>query len=177
MKSTELKFGFKSRRPVKEKETMKHDFPYVEVIPATKKGSVTKFRLLNGAAELLKFGIENNKVSYLQSDIYIDEFYLANTSDIITAVESKINADNSFNNKALHKRICEDWELELTETLTFEVIEAELEGYEEVSLVQFIPINNSKDSTTSKTVVTEPTFVPINPEDKLSEEEDPIVNM
>ena len=45
--SNEFKFGFKSRRQEKVEEIMKHDFPYVEVIPSKGKGSVTKFRLLN----------------------------------------------------------------------------------------------------------------------------------
>ena len=173
------KFGFKSRRQTKQEEIMKHDFPYVEIIPAEKKGSVTKFRLLNGAAELLEFNSDVNKVSYFQDNSENSEFYLANTSSLINPVESKVNADNSFNNKALHRRICEDWKLELIEVLTFAVIKAEVEGFEKFTSVQFVAIDIEEVTDTTKEIPTEPEFKPIDPEASLpeQEQEDAVIGM
>lgn len=174
----EAKFGFKSRRLTKQEEVMKHDFPYVEIIPAEKKGSVTKFRLLNGAAALLEFNADINKVSYFQDDSEHNEFYLANTSDLINPAESKINADNSFNNKALHRRICEDWNLPLTDVLTFAIVKVEVRGFETFPSVQFITTEIADVPDDTATSADEPEFEPINPEAELPEEEkDAVIGM
>lgn len=170
----QLKFGFKSRRPKKEEEVMKFNFPYIEVVPSKGKGSVTKFRLLNGAAELLKLDSKDNKVSYFQLEGDDDNFFLANTSNLdANPAEARINADRSFNNKSLHKRICEDWKLDLTEVLTFSVLEIEVPGYEELTTVQIEqlePAIITPSDENNKVADDEPKFIPIDPESVIESE-------
>ena len=162
-------FGFKSRRPEKVEEVMKYDFPYIEVIPSKGKGSVTKFRLLNGAAELLKLESRDNKVSYFQAESDDDSFFLANTSNLESnTAEARINADRSFNNKALHKRICEDWKLDLETTLYFRVLVVEVPGFAGLTTVQIEEIEEVIKSNEVKTTHDdEPAFEPISPESKV----------
>lgn len=139
----ELKFGFKSRRKNVEIEELKFDFPYVEIIPATKKGSVTKFRLLNGAATLLMLDTKDNKVSYFQNDKDYDRFFLGNTTELNDNPSTcKVNLDNSFNSKGLHARICSELKIDnLEEVLYFGIVNVKVEGFEELTTVELIGIN------------------------------------
>ena len=174
-KKEQFNFGFKSRRPGKAEEEMKFEFPYVEIIPAKGKGSVTKFRLLNGAAELLELVDEkDNKVSYFQNDEDNDRFFLANTSKLDkNSSECKVNLDNSFNSKTLHKRMCEEWDLDLTEVIYFQIGENEVKGYEGLHIVEFLDSETARDVTISgddKVVAAdEPPFVPIDPDSDIPE--------
>ena len=138
------KFGFKSRRQKSEEEVMAFPFPYIEVLPALTRGSVTKFRLMNGAAEMLKLKLTDNKVSYFQVEDDGDGFFLANTSELESGpAEARVNLDKSFNNKALHKRICEDWKLSPLEVLRFGLTEVNVPGYEEFVTVQIVTIETT----------------------------------
>lgn len=152
------KFGFKSRRQASVKEVMAFPFPYIEILPAVTRGSVTKFRLMNGAAELLKFKLTDNKVSYFQVEDDGDGFFLANTSELENnSAEARVNLDKSFNNKALHKRICEDWKLNPAEVLRFGLVEADVPGYESLVTVQIVTIETTDLETTDKPVDLEDT--------------------
>ena len=170
MEEKQFNFGFKSRRPKKEEEVMKFEFPYVEIVPAKGKGSVTKFRLLNGAAELLEFDNDDNKkISYFQNDEDATRFFIANTSDIKASATCRVNSDNSFNSKPLHARICEDLELELTETLYFAVVHNEVEGFEGLTVVEFIDATEMQEVKITDAVSNEPPFKPIDPEVEIPE--------
>jgi len=166
-----FKFGFKSRKVQKEEEKLKYDFPYVEVIPSKKKGSVTKFRLLNGAARLLELSPEeDNKISYFQVELD-DFFYLANTTKMESnPATCKVNKDNSFNSKNLHKRICEDFSLNLKETLYFKPEIVEVEGAETLTTVVLKAIQEEEgEEVTSNNENTsdEPKFEPINADSEI----------
>ncbi len=166
----EFNFGFNSRRPGKKEEEMKFQFPYVEIIPSKGKGSVTKFRLLNGVDDLLSFNAEINKVSVFQLKNNNEDFFLANTTALESnPKESKVNKDNSFNSKELHKRICENLELNLEETLYFRINKVEVPDYEGLNVIQFVSIEDGIEETPEDASPDEPKFEPIDPTAEVPE--------
>jgi len=141
MDQKDFNFGFMSRRPEKIEEEMLYDFPYVEIVPATAKGSVTKFRLLNGAAALLSLEQKDNKVAYFQNGVDAQRFFLANSTELPkNPADCKVNLDNSFNSKSLHQRICTGTGLVDTDTIHFKVETAEVQGFEGLQIVEFVDI-------------------------------------
>ncbi len=148
-----LSFGFASRRPTKEKEAPKFDFPYVEMLPASEeKGSIKKLILHNGVIELLGFDSveETNRIAYVQNSEVTNEFYLANINLVEGKLpsEHKLNKDGSFNSSALHTRICEELKLDSSLTYYFgvETIDAEdVGGYEGMSVVRMQLLIESDD--------------------------------
>lgn len=136
-------FGFLSRRPGKKQEELKHDFPYVEIVPPGEGRSVTKFRLLNGAGILLELKEKDNTVAYFQNSTDADRFFLANTSDIEDNPQNcKVNLDNSFNSAPLHKRMVGELKLDIEHTLCFKVedVTGQVPGYEGLKIAELLPI-------------------------------------
>jgi hypothetical protein len=157
MSELSLRFGFASRRPIKEKETPKFNFPYLEMCPASDlKGGVSKFKLLNGAAELLKFNQEEeyNKIAYAQSEKDLNMFFLVNVTSIPETIpsEHKLNKDNSFNSSALNNRICKELNLNPKESHFFKAHPVDVDtiadfGGLNVVQLHLIPLNQTVQAT------------------------------
>jgi len=147
-----LKFGFIPKREKKE-EVLKYEYPYIHVIPATEKKSVTKFKMYN-TEELL--GEEMEKISYFQID-NPKEFFLANTSTLQTPAQCKVNKDNSFNSKALYERLVKEWELEEGKELFLKLDKFEVEG-EELKAVKISLIDEEPQEDIEEDIKLETAF-------------------
>ena len=158
MEKMNLSFGFASRRPMKEKESPKYAFPYVEMLPPQrdKKGGISKFKLCNGAVELLNFdlNVEDviNRIIYSQMPKITNIFYLTNINNIPEKQpgEHKLNKDGSFNSSTLNSRICKDLDLDPTTPHYFTLLEVEatVNEYENLSIGQLVLIPKETEETT-----------------------------
>ena len=122
-----LKFGFK---PLRREEVMLFPFPYLVMeSKPLKEGKNTKFLFKNGVRELLKFGIKENKISWVYDPNEVfPAFYLINVRDIEADPTININLDLSFSNKKLYEKMEKVLSLDTTEDNFFQLIYDEVEG-------------------------------------------------
>jgi hypothetical protein len=122
-----LKFGFKKEEGGSGKASKNvFPFPYLYVGPKpTEFKKTTRFQMSDSVRDLLKFGIKDNKLSWIYDETDDKFFKLINISSMEAAPTIDVTLDLQFSNKKFYEKLIKILKLDETKEHYFELINVE----------------------------------------------------